>query len=90
MGEKQTAGAVDGRKGERERGVHRGSHKENTSPKPLTGKTRGADFLKFLQPVELKECSFRGPWCGQWWNPAGAAVLLWIRRADSLGADSAI
>lgn len=28
--------------------------KENTSPKPLTKKTRGADYPEFLQPAELK------------------------------------
>ena len=44
-----------------ERGVHRGSHKENTSSKALTGKMRGADFGEVFQPVGLKDCSFRGP-----------------------------
>lgn len=51
---------------EGERGVHRGSCKGNSS-KPLTGKTRGADYLECLQPVELKAWSFRVPyhgWCG--------------------------
>ena len=38
----------------RERAVHRGLHRENTSPKTLTGKMRGADFCKFLQ-VGLKD-----------------------------------
>ena len=46
-------------KGERE---HRGSHKENTSPKPLAKKVKGADLPEFLQPVELKDCSFRSLW----------------------------
>lgn len=30
---------------ERERGAHRGTHKENISPKPFAGKKRGADFM---------------------------------------------
>ena len=38
-----------------ERRAHRGSHKENTSPKPLGGKTREADFHEYLQPVALKD-----------------------------------
>lgn len=31
---------------ERERREHMGTQKENTSPKPLTGKMRGADFCE--------------------------------------------
>lgn len=37
-----------------ERGAHSGMHKEK-SPKPLTGKTRRADFHEFLQPGRLKD-----------------------------------
>lgn len=69
MGEKRIIGAVEGRgalireRGEgdkwrgskREHAARRGSHKKNTSSKPLTGKTRGADNCESLQPVELKE-----------------------------------
>lgn len=40
---------------ERERGAHCRSYKENTSPKPFTGKMRGADFCEFLQPAGLKD-----------------------------------
>lgn len=65
MGEKEITGAVEGSRGhgerleketgnERERGEQRGSQRENTSPKTLTGKMRGADFCKFLQ-VGLKD-----------------------------------
>lgn len=52
MGEKGTAGAAEGKgpwswreaiERQRERGAHRGSPKANTSPKPLTGKTRWVD-----------------------------------------------
>ena len=50
MEEKWITSAVEGREPwsqtkererekERERGAHRGMHKENTSPKPLAGKT---------------------------------------------------
>lgn len=42
------------KEGMRERGAHRGVHKENTSPKALTGKKRGADFCEILQPVGSK------------------------------------
>ena len=51
---------------ERERAGHRGLYKENTFPKPFTGKRRGATYCEILQPVELKDWSFRGPhhsWC---------------------------
>lgn len=33
----------------------RGSYKENTSPKPLSGKMRRADFCEFLEPAGLKD-----------------------------------
>ena len=50
LGEKGLSGAVEGRehwsqRKVRESGVHRGMYKENTSPKPLAGKMRGADFV---------------------------------------------
>ena len=45
------------RERDKERGVPRESHKENTSPKPLTGKMRGADDHEFLPQVELKDWS---------------------------------
>ena len=43
----------------RERAMQRGSHKENTSPKPGTGKMREADYREFSQAVELKDYSLR-------------------------------
>jgi len=42
------------REREREKAAWRGLHKKNSSPKPLTGKRRGADYPKFLQAAELK------------------------------------
>ena len=62
MGEKKIGGAAEGREPwsqrnvrerererEREKAAHRGPHKKNTSPKPLTGKIRRDDFRGFLQ-----------------------------------------
>ena len=40
---------------QKDRGVHRTLYKENTFPKPLTGKTRGADFHEILQPIGIKD-----------------------------------
>ena len=58
----QWGGSLDHReRKEREREIQReikehtwGLHKKNTSPTPLTGKKRGADYLKILQTAELK------------------------------------
>lgn len=47
-------------KGMRERGVYKKMHKENNFPKLLVAKTRGADFLKFLQQVGLEDWNFNG------------------------------
>ena len=47
-------GAMLFEKGERKRGAHRGTHKQNISPKPFAWKMRGAEFHEFLQPAELK------------------------------------
>lgn len=59
-GEKRAAGTVEGspdcgKRRDRERmrmneneSTHRGLHKKNSSPKPLTGKIREADYCKFL------------------------------------------
>lgn len=47
-----------------ERGVHRGSHKENISPKPLTWKESREDFHEFFQLLGLKNWSFGGLWFG--------------------------
>lgn len=47
-------------KGKRESGVPREMNKENTSPKPVAGKMRRADFCECLQPVGLKDWSCRG------------------------------
>lgn len=43
----------------RESGVHRDKHKENSSPKPLAGKTRGTNFHEFLQPVGFEDWFWR-------------------------------
>lgn len=45
-----------------ESGMHRGMHKENTSPKPLPGKMRGADFLIFV-------------FCNQWGSKSGVLEI---------------
>ena len=42
------------RGGTRVKAVHRGLHKKNSSPKPLPGKRRNADYCKFLLAIELK------------------------------------
>lgn len=39
----------------RQSGAHRYKHKKNSSPKPLCGKMREAEFQEFLQPVGLKD-----------------------------------
>lgn len=39
---------------EKESGAHRGSHKENTFPMPVVGKSRGADFPEFCNQQGLK------------------------------------
>ena len=64
-------GAVEGRepwsrKKVTESGKHRDTHKANTSPKPLSGKMRGAEFHEFLQQVGFKDWSFRSlqAWLG--------------------------
>ena len=46
------AGAPVTEKGKR--GEFRNTHKENTAPKPLPGKMRGADFHEFLAQQGLK------------------------------------
>lgn len=51
-------GALVEERWEREECV--GSSKENTSPKPLVGEMREADFHDFVQPVGLKDWSHRG------------------------------
>ena len=94
MGKNGPQGAAEGReplsqKKVRDSGMHRDKHK-NISPKPLAGKTRGAKFGEFLQPVGLKDWSFRGPqaWLGQ--RPEEAALLLEKRQANNPGADCMI
>lgn len=61
LGEKRITDTTEGRKPrswreEREKMVHRGLHKRNISPKPLTGVD---DYHKFLQTAEPKVWSFR-------------------------------
>lgn len=48
-------------KGERVECTGRSTERRKTSPKPLPGKRRGAEFHEFLQPMELKDWGFRGP-----------------------------
>lgn len=50
------------KKGEREKGTHRGRHKRKVSPKPLVWKMRGAEFHKSMQPTGLKVWRFEGQW----------------------------
>lgn len=49
-----------------EKRAYRGTHKQNTSVKPLAGKIRGADFHEYLQTVGLEDWNFKGPeaWLG--------------------------
>lgn len=59
LGKKWMTGRVEGRKpwsqrNVREREAYSGTHKDNTSPKPLPGKTRGADFHEFCKEQGLK------------------------------------
>lgn len=42
-----------------ESGVQR-IHKDNTSPKPMTGKMRGANSFDFLRPAGVKDWNFKG------------------------------
>lgn len=52
------------REREREWGEHRVSHKEETFPQPLTGKTRGVDFCEICNQWGSKT-RVRGPKHGQ-------------------------
>ena len=58
-------GSIVPEKGKRESGAHRGMHKENVSPKPLT-----------LRMIRAKFCEFGNQqvWLGQ--SPEGTALLL--------------
>lgn len=42
-------------KDERKGGTYSGTHKDNTSLKPLAGKMRRADVHEFLQPAGLED-----------------------------------
>ena len=55
-------GESPGYRERRESGAHRDKHKENTSPKSLTAKMRGADSHEVLQPAGIKDRSFGGLW----------------------------
>ena len=66
LGEKWITDAAGGREPSlwrkvRWTGANSGKQKENTSPKPLAGKMREAEFHEFLQPVGIKDWHFRGP-----------------------------
>lgn len=75
-------------KGERDREKHRASHKEKLSPKPLTERTKGADYHYVIQCADVKDWSFRGPCCG-WCRPWRTLQCSGgkERRADNPGAD---
>ena len=79
---------IEARERDRGREEGTGNAQENTFPKRLTGKTRGAEFCEFLHPGGLKDWSFRGPWCG--WCGALRTLLCGRKRAKSLGADGTI
>ena len=62
MGEKRTAGSAERRdpgswrkNRERKRAAHRGMHKKNPYPKPLSMKTKEAEYPEFLQLAQLKD-----------------------------------
>ena len=70
------------RKGERKREQHVGSHKKNTTPKPLTGDLRETDYHRHLQTVELNSEVLEI--CVIHWSQARwAAVLLGRRRMEA-------
>lgn len=48
-------GALLMKRGERKREREKSSARKALPPKPLTGKTRRADFCEFLQPGGLKD-----------------------------------
>ena len=55
----------EGGEGREEEGGRK-EHKENTFPKPMTEKMKGADYHEFLKQSEFKDWSFRGlyhGWC---------------------------
>ena len=60
---------------ERKRRMDRGSHKENTSPKPLTGKRRGADVCVFTTN-KAQRLEFWRSVAWVVWSPEGTVVLL--------------
>lgn len=70
-----------------ERGTHKKTHK-NVSPKPLSGKTTGAEFLEFLQPARIKAWSFQGQRAGLGYSLEGAALSLEKRQANNPETDS--
>lgn len=60
LGEKQIMGATERReplsqRKVREAGMHRDRHKEITSPKPLVGETKDADFMSFCKQQGSKD-----------------------------------
>ena len=62
----------------RESGVHRDMHEENTSPMPLAGKMRRAEFHDFFQLVRLKDWSL---------NSLGLAKIETQERCPISGED---
>lgn len=86
-------GAVEGKepwswRKVREGRTHRNMHK-NTSPKPLAGGVKGAEFCECFQPTGLKDWSFGSPWVWLGRRPEDATLLLGQRQANNPGADCA-
>lgn len=62
-------------------------HKENISPKPLAGKTRGVDFHELLQQIGLKDWSLKSHQEWLVYTPEGIALLLEKRQVNDPGTD---
>lgn len=77
----QRWGGSPDHKERRERAVHRGLHKENTSPNLLTGKMRGIDYHKFSQHWSSKTKVLEVHSMAS--VDLGIVVLLWRRRSEA-------
>lgn len=62
----------------------RALHTKDNYPKPLMGKTRRADYLKFLQAAELKGCTVAGV------EPGGHSAAPVEKEGRGPGADSVV
>lgn len=81
-------GTVVMEKGKRKRGAHKGTYKENVSPKLLAWKLRRAEFHEFCKPVGLKSWHFKDyqAWLG--YSLEGTVLFLESKKANNLGTDS--